>query len=1061
MNALIDAAFSRTRTVVIAFLVILVAGAVAYRDIPKESEPEIVIPTIYVAVVQEGIAPEDAARLLVRPLETELQTVEGVEEMRAIAAEGYAAITLEFDAGFDSDAALQEVREAVDDAEPELPADAEEPLVDEVNIALFPVLTAALYGPVPERTLVALADRLEDRIEGLPGVLEVEVAGDREEVLEILIDPTTLETYGIVLEELIRSIERNNRLIAAGALETEAGRIVLKVPGVLEDVEDVMALPVAVRDDTVITFGEVATIRRTFQDPEGFARVNGQPSVALEVSKRPGANILEAVAAVRVIIDEAEEAWPDPVSVAYLQDKSDQVRTTLSDLQNNVLTAILLVMIVIVAVIGPKSAVLVGLAIPGSFLAGMILINALGYTLNIVLLFSLILVVGMLVDGAIVVAELADRHMAEGRRPREAYARAAKRMAWPVISATATTLAVFLPLLFWPGVAGEFMRYIPITVLITLSASLAMALLFVPVLGGAAGGRAGTPPGGGGQRFRDAAEVDDPVAVGGLTGLYLRVLSRLNRRPGLTLLAAIGLTVAAYAAYGQLGRGVEFFPDIEPEFAQIQVQARGNLSVYEKDALIREVERRVMGVRGVDIVYARTLGTGPESRRGADYPEDAVGILQLDLADWDERPPASRILEELRARVADIPGIRIQVREPGAGPATGKPIELEITSRDPAALIDTVERVRERMVALSGFVDVSDSRSPPAVEWQLDVDRGEAARYGADITLLGNAVQMVTRGIPVAEYRPEDADEEVEIRVRFPLATRTLEQLEQMRVPTEQGLVPIGNFVGFRAAPQTGTIERIDGRRALTVSADVEPGLLPAEQLERLRAELAETDLPAGVAVAFAGENEELEETRAFLLRAFALAVFLMVMVLVTQFNSVYQALLVLSAIVFATAGVLLGLLVTGRPFGVVMSGIGVIALAGVVVNNNIVLIDTYNEYRGRGLDAGQAVLRAGAKRLRPVLLTAGTTVLGLTPMVLAMNIDLIGRDIAFGAPSTQWWTQLSSTIAGGLIFATPLTLLLTPCMLVLGERTAARLGRWRGRRQVGEAAAAGRSTAG
>ena len=487
MRTLIDAAFSRTATVVLILLFLLVAGAAAYVAIPKEAAPDIPIPTIYVSTGLEGISPEDAETQLVEPLETELASVEGLDEMSSVAAEGYASLQLEFEPGFDADAALDEVREAVDRAASELPDDASDPVVTEINTSLFPVLTAVLSGPIPERALLAIADDVRDELEAIEGVLEVDVGGDREEQLEILIDPTTLETYGLSFEEILSTVSRNNRLIAAGAIDTGAGRLVLKVPGLIEDMGDLLSLPVKVEGGTVVTFEDVATARRTFQEPTGFARIDGQPAVALEIKKRSGANIIETVEAARAAVAEMAEEWPGAVRVDYLQDESEEVESLLGDLENNVAAAVVLVMIVIVATLGVRNSVLVGLAIPGSFLAGVAILWVMGFTMNIVVLFSLILVVGMLVDGAIVTVELAERRMGDGEPPRAAYAEAAKRMAWPVAASTATTLAVFLPLLFWSGVVGEFMKFLPITVIATLSVSLLMALVFIPVLGGVIG----------------------------------------------------------------------------------------------------------------------------------------------------------------------------------------------------------------------------------------------------------------------------------------------------------------------------------------------------------------------------------------------------------------------------------------------------------------------------------------------------------------------------------------------------------------------------------------------
>lgn len=1027
MKTLIDAAITRNRPVLLILVLILVAGSIAYLTMPKEADPDVPIPFVYVSMTHEGISPEDAERLLVRPMEKELRAIEGLKELTAMAAEGYASVTLEFEAGFDSDQALNDVREKVDMAKVELPADTDEPLVDEVNVALFPVLVVTLAGEAPERTLVTLARDLRDKLEGLPGVLEVDIAGDREDLLEVLIDPVRLESYNQSLAEMLEIVTRNNQLVAAGTLDSGQGRFAVKVPGVIETLDDVLTLPLKVSEGKVVTFQDVATVRRTFKDPEGFARVNGQPAVTLEISKRIGANIIDTLAQVRSLIAAEQAQWPETIQVSYSQDKSEDIRIMLKDLQNNVIAAVLLVMIVVMAALGVRSAGLVGVAIPGSFLAGLLVLSMAGLTLNIVVLFALIMAVGMLVDGAIVVVELADRKMAEGLHRREAFGVAAKRMAWPIIAATATTLAAFLPLLFWPGMMGEFMKYLPMTLIATLSASLLMALIFVPTLGAIVGGRGGKK---GNYDTLAMAEDGDLNRIQGLTGNYIKVLDWALINPVKVTLGAVLLLIGVYVLYGQVGKGIEFFPDVEPENAIIQIRARGDLSVVERDKLVREVESRVLDMEEFTTIYARS-GT----RFQEDLPEDVIGLLQLELADWQQRRPANEILTEVRQRVADLAGIIIETRKQEAGPSEGKPIQVQLSSRQPELLPDAVARVRKGMRKLGGFVDVTDSRPIPGIEWQVQVDRAEAGRYGADIASVGNAIQLVTTGIKVGEYRPDDSDDEVDIRVRFPVNNRSIEDVDRLRIPSANGTIPVDNFVKRVAKPRVGTLERSGAQRVLTVQADVAEGLLLDAKVQELRRWLAGANLDPRVEVSFKGEDEDQREAQAFLSKAFGIALFLMAIILVMQFNSFYQALLILSAVLFSTIGVLLGLLVTQQPFGVVMSGVGVIALAGIVVNNNIVLIDTFNQFKAKGLATHEAVLRTGAQRLRPVLLTTITTILGLLPMVLGINVDLINRAITVGAPSSQWWTQLSTAVAGGLAFATLLTLVLTPCLLMLGER--------------------------
>jgi multidrug efflux pump len=590
-------------------------------------------------------------------------------------------------------------------------------------------------------------------------------------------------------------------------------------------------------------------------------------------------------------------------------------------------------------------------------------------------------------------------------------------MAWPIIASTATTLAVFIPLLFWPGVVGEFMSFLPTTVIICLAASLAMALVFLPVLGSISGGK---------RRPQSAIS-------GRMTDVYRGVLGRLLAKPGFTLLGVLGVVVVIYAAYGKFNHGVEFFPSVEPDSAQVHVRARGDLSVQERDAIVRQVEQRLQGMPEVKALYARSM-VSP----GNQMAPDVIGVLQFQFTDWFERRPATQILEDFRSLTADIPGIELEFRKQEGGPADGKPIELMVSSMDSDQLERYVALVRERMSGIDGFVDVEDDRSLPGIEWRLNVDRSAAARFGSDVLSVGSAVRLITNGLVLATYRPEDVRDEVDIAVRVPNNWRELDQFQRQTINTSRGQVPLSEFVELAPGDKIGSITRVDGQRTITIKSEIEPDRRADELLMELQQQMPET--PEGVSVRFAGENEDQEQASNFLASAFLVAIALMLLILVTQFNSLYQTTLILSAIVLSTAGVLLGLLLNGQSFGIVMVGMGIIALAGIVVNNNIILIDTYNQMRKSGMAAFEAALETGCLRLRPVLLTAITTILGLMPMVLGVNVDLLTPSLGIGAPSTQWWTQLSSAIAGGLAFATVLTLLLTPALLVLGDKTGQRV---------------------
>jgi multidrug efflux pump len=1043
---LIDAAISRSRATLFLLLLILGMGLSAYINIPKEAEPDVNIPIVYVRMTHEGISPEDAERLLVRPMEKELQTIEGVKEMRSTAYQGSATVLLEFEAGFDADRALNDVREKVDTAKPELPSDTDEPSVHEVNLSLFPVLVVSLGGHVEERALLRLARDLRDRIEGIPAVLEARINGDREEQVEIVIDPALLQSYAINAREVIETVSRSNRLIAAGMLDTGAGRFAIKVPGLFEDAVDILNMPIKASGDSAVRIADVASVRRTFKDRTSYARADGRPAISIEVSKRTGENIIETIERVRALVKAEAAHWPETVEVGFSQDKSRDIRAMLRDLQNNVTSAILLVMIVVVGALGLRSGLMVGVAIPGSFLAGVLMLATLGFTVNIVVLFSLILAVGMLVDGAIVVTEFAERRMREGAGSREAYATAARRMAWPIIASTATTLAAFMPLLFWPGIVGEFMKFLPITLIATLAASLAMALIFVPVLGAHFGRPADASP---------QQEFTDSRSLTGFTGAYVGALRGALRHPGKVLALSLAVLVAAWGLYLNFGKGIEFFPEVEPEQSILQVHARGNLSVDEKHHLVIQVEREVLAMQRERGEFRAINMVAGELERRDNEPEDVIGRIRLEFAEWDRRRPADRILAEVRRRTRHLAGIEVETRKQEAGPQVGKPIHIQLTSRASEALPPAVAKIRDHLEGMSGLKDIEDSRPVPGIEWQIAVDRAQAAKFGADVESIGSAIQLVTKGLKFSEYRPDDSDEEVDIVARFPREWRTIDQLDRIRIETGQGNVPIGNFVQRMAKQKTGELLRIDGLRAMTVKADLLPGVQADSKVGEIRSWILGAGLDPRVEIAFKGEDEEQKKAQAFLTTAFVVALAVMGIILVTQFNSFYSTFLILSAVVMSTVGVMLGLLAIGQPFGIVMSGIGVIALAGIVVNNNIVLIDTHDRLLAELNDPMEAILLTGAQRLRPVLLTAATTVLGVLPMTLQLNIDFFTREVTHGAPSTQWWMQISTAIAFGLGFATLLTLIVTPSALMLRANLAA----WRDRRRGGSAArAAGRS---
>ena len=1045
-NFIIEAAVDRPHATLSVMALLLLAGIGARIAIPIESEPNIDVPFFMVSVAHEGISPEDAERLLLKPLESELRIIGGVDEVRAFAHEGAVRVMVEFDASHDLEEALADVREAVDRAKPRFPVTADEPVVLEQSASDFPIIQVNLVGGseggVPERVVFGLAEDLQDAIEALPAILAAEMQGHREELLEVVIDPAELESYRVSTEQLIATVIRNNRLIPAGSLDTGSGRMAVKVPGLIRSAADLRDVPLKADGDSVVTLDDVASIRRTFKDRQRYARVNGREALSLNVYRRQNANVVDTVDAVKQVVEGFRPKLPARLDLIYTQDQAPFARSQVTELQGNIITTLVLVMVLVVAAIGTRSGVIVGTAIPVSFLFALLFLWVLGFTFNFMVMFGMLLGLGMLIDGAIVVVEFADRKMAEGVAPRDAYVLAAKRMFWPVSASIGTTLAAFLPLLFWPGLSGKFMSFLPVTVFFVLAGSLTYALLFGPTIGALAGH----------ARVRDDRarrvlvhlEDGDPRTLRGFTGAYARLLGVVCRHAGLTLVVVSLVLAAVYLAYGQFGRGMVFFSDGDPERARIAVRARGNLSAAEAYSLVREAEAPILDIAGIkDVVLQTQVGGGGSGSRGLADANDTIGRMYVQMHHENERSMSGReILEHARKATADLAGVAVEVREAERGPPVGKPIQIQFSAEEKRFLDPIVAEVREHMdTGMTGLRDLDDTRSLPGIEWELAVDRAQAAFYGADVSLVGIAVQLVTNGVKVGEYRPDTADEVVDIRVRYPSTARGVSALDDLKITTEKGRVPISNFVKRTAVPNVDAIERIDGKVVEFIRADVAPGVLAGQKVAELQAWLDRADLDPRVAIAFRGAEEEQSRSFDFMVVALSAALLMMFVLLVIQFNNTYQSLLILAAVAMSTAGVLLGLLITNSTFSAILTGVGIVALAGIVVNNNIVLIDTFNHLRRQhpDMDYVSLIVRTGAQRLRPVLLTTATTILGLLPLASHFSIDFINRSIVYGGLLSSFWVPLAQAIVSGLSFATLLTLLATPALLAMPYRASVR----------------------
>ena len=1033
MKNYIDTAVSRSRATLSIFVAIMLTGFGSYLSIPVELNPDVEVPLIITTIIHEGISPEDAERLLAKPTEVELKSLDGIKEITSFSSENAATIITEFDISFESKTALSDVREAVNRAKARFPANTEEPIMQEVSAAGLPVVRIAIGGEgVPERVLLRVAEQLQREIEILPSILEAVMVGNREELLVAEIDPGKIETYGIPNSSIVNTVMSNNRLIPAGQIDTGQGSFSVKVPGLIENAEDLFNLPLSSTDLGVLTVDDIAEVRRTFKDATRYSYSNGTASISLNVNKRKGANLVESMEQVDEVVDRIRPTLPPSVSLSYINNLAPLVLEQNLGLQGNMATAMVLVLLVVIASVGVRSGLIVTLAIPFSFFFAFIVISLLGFTYNFMVIFGLLLGLGMLIDGAIVMVEYADRKMAEGLNSKEAYKAAVDRMFWPIMASTATTLAAFLPIMFWPGVSGQFMSYLPITVFAVLIGSLFYALLFAPTIGALIGQGSAAA-----QTFAQKGRDDGRVIATGLTRLYEKSLLIAVRKPITVFLLSIATLITIVLSYGQFGKGVEFFTNVEPSETQIQVFARGNYSPAELRDVMLSVQDRIYEVGYIKGIVMQS-GAGQSLGGGQQTASDLIGYIYVEMVDRRDRDLDGFEVENLyREAVANLPGARAEVVSIEQGPPVGKEIQIELSGDELEPLFAEAARISGFMEnEVTGLIDIDDTAPVPGIQWEIEVDRARAAMMGASMAEIGTAIQLMTNGIFMGDYRPDDSEEEVDIRIRYPAEYRGIEQMDTIRISTINGPIPISSFVTRVAKPAVSSIQRVDGKRVVYVRANPAPGVVASNKLVEISAWLEENPTQTGVTAVFRGANEEQANAAAFLGIAFSLALVLMAILLVTQFNSYYQALIILSSVLLSTAGVLLGLLTTGQTFSVILTGIGIVALAGIIVNNNIVLIDTFNYLKAKHADwtLQEIIVQTGVQRLRPVFLTTFTTGFGLLPLAMHVSVDLINAEIEVGGPITSQWVSLASAIVFGLSFATILTLIVTPAMLALPD---------------------------
>ncbi len=1023
-----DAAVNRSTTVFALLVLICIGGIYSYSYLPREADPEIIIPIVTISTSYTGVAPADVETLVTIPIERKLTGLEGVKEIRSSSLEGLSSITIEFEPDIDIDDALQRVGDKVNLATSDLPPDATKPVIHEVNMAELPIMYLALSGGTDLAELTEIAKSLEDRIEGVPGVLDVGIIGDVEREIQVEVDPVRLAQYGISLPSLTNLLLRENVNTPAGTMDLGAAKYITRVPGEFKSPEELAGLIAKPGIGKAVYLRNVARVKDGFKDIQSISRVNDIPSVTLTISKRSGENIIAISESVNGVVDKVRRDLPEGVNIMVTMDKSIEIRDMVLQLESGILTGLVLVLIVIFLFMGFSNAIFVSLAIPVSLMITFIAIAIMGLTLNMVVLFSLTLSLGMLVDNAIVVVENIYRYRQKGFAPLEAAKEGAGEVAVPIIASTITTLAAFMPLFFWPGVMGSYMEYLPKTVTLTLLASLFVGLVINPAIVSVFMKRRKKTPVA--QSRRHSVVLDG----------YTRILQfALRWRMASIVLASTVLVMSMVIFFANAE--IEFMPETEPFRADINIDAPEGTNLNASDALVRQVEgvtRKYMG--DIEFVVAKVGSSG--GRRGGGSTASHVSQVTLRFpADESGSIKPTEILNRLREDLKGIVGAEIRFSQEGYGPPKSSAVSIELSGDDFDVLAMLSKEVRETIRDIDGLTDLDDDLDRGRPEIRVIVNREEAWLSGMDTQTIGLSVKAAVEGIRAGQYR--EGDEEYDVTVQFPPEFKEdLAYIESMTLVNSKGdAIPFSSVATIEQGVGMGSIRHIDRKRTVTVLGRAE-GRSSTEVVADAKARLAGFNLPDGYTLTFTGENEDRNDTQGFLIIAFFVGLLLISLVLIAQFNSIIQPLIILSSVVLSLAGVFLGLLLFDMPFGIFMTGLGCISLAGVVVNNAIVLIDFINRERAGGASVQDAVIHAGRTRFRPVTLTAVTTVLGLIPMAIGVSFDFRSFTWLIGGTSSQFWGSMAVSIIFGLTFATVLTLVVIPVLYCMSDDFTVRVKR-------------------
>jgi multidrug efflux pump subunit AcrB len=1096
----------RTSAVVL-LVIITIMGFWSYATTPKESFPEIEVPMIAVNTLYPGVSPADMESLVTRPIEDELATISDLKELTSSSVEGYSSVVAEFETSVDMEDALQRVREKVDLARPELPEEAEEPSVLEFDLSEVPIMQVNLAGEYGLVRLKEIAEDLQDRLEQIPQVLRVDVRGGLEREVQVDVDLPRLQFYNLAIGDVIDAIARENVNVPGGSIDVGRSKYLVRVDGEFDDPSVIEELVVTNSGGRPVYVRDVASVDFGFAERESFARLDGQPVVTLDVLKRSGENIIATSDAVKEIIAEFEPLFPPTTVVKVTSDQSTDIRMMVSSLENNIVSGLILIVAVLLFFLGLGNSVFVGISIPASMLLSFIVLKLIGVTMNMVVLFSLILALGMLVDNAIVVVENIYRYMEEGWPRVWAAKKATGEVAVPIIASTATTLGAFAPLLFWPGITGEFMGYLPKTLIVTLTSSLFVAIVIVPVLCSLFMSlenrpRAERTPAmtwtlvAGAVLVLGAFAAVNPLTAGllaltgfGVWALYrfvlvgvarsfqartvpmlLRVYEGQLRWALSNRLKILAGTVATFIGtvvlYGAFNSGVEYFPeDIPPRQVFVDVEMPVGTRAEATDEVVRRIETELRGVPGrtdwksIVAVSGGGGGGGAAAMTGQGGPSGPNrGRATVSFVDFqDQEYDAFETLAWMQENVGtQIAGAEITVEQLQEGPQSGAPVNIEIVGQDPEVIKELSDQVLERLrndPVIDQLVGLESDLDAARPELSVAVDREKAALYDLSTSDVGRAVRAAIQGVEAAKYRTGEDEYDIIVRLA-PEYRQEIDRLRDLTVMAEGGVqVPLLSVAEWQVGEGYGAINRRDQERMATISSNVATGLNANAVLARVQEVLTpfeEEELPPGYSMAYTGQQEEQAEAQAFLGGAFVTALLLIAFILISQFNSVVKPFIIMSSVIMSTVGVFLGLIVFKMPFVIIMTGVGIISLAGIVVNNAIVLIDYIDILRDRDhLERRDALVQAGRTRFRPVVLTAATTALGLVPLAIGLNFDFFGLygslqpDLYWGGDQAAWWGPMAVAVIVGIIFATFLTLVLVPVMYSLIDDAAEWIRRW------------------